>query len=34
MTVKKCDRCGNIYEKGFILSYSLDSYEIGKEQPN
>lgn len=30
MTVKKCDKCGKIYEKGCVLSYSLDNYEVGK----
>lgn len=30
MTVKKCDKCGKIYEKGFSLSYSLDPYEVNK----
>ena len=27
MTIKKCDACGNIYEKGYIFAYSLDPYE-------
>lgn len=30
MTVKKCDKCGKIYEKGYVLSYSLDVYEVDK----
>lgn len=30
MTVKKCDKCGKIYEKGFSLSYTLDPYEVNK----
>lgn len=30
MTVKKCDACGKIYEKGYIFSYSLDPYEVNK----
>ena len=30
MTIKKCDVCGNIYEKGYIFAYSLDPYEINK----
>lgn len=30
MTVKKCDVCGKVYEKGYILSYSLDPYEVNK----
>ena len=30
MTVKKCDKCGKIFEKGFILSYSLDECEVNK----
>ena len=30
MTVKKCDKCGKIYEKGYVLSYSLDDYEVDK----
>lgn len=30
MTVKKCDACGEIYEKGFALSYTLDPYEVNK----
>lgn len=30
MTVKKCDACGKVYEKGYILSYSLDPYEVNK----
>lgn len=29
MTVKKCDKCGDIYKKGYILSYGLDSFEVG-----
>ncbi len=30
MTVKKCDKCGVIYKKGYILSYGLDNFEVGK----
>ena len=30
MTVKKCDKCGKIYEKGFSLSYTLDPCEVNK----
>lgn len=30
MTVKKCDKCGKIYEKGFSLSYDLAPYEVNK----
>ena len=25
MTVKKCDACSKVYEKGYIFAYSLDS---------
>lgn len=32
MTVKKCDKCGKIYEKGCVLSYSLDNCEVGKAE--
>lgn len=30
MTVKKCDACGKVYEKGYIFAYSLDPYEVNK----
>lgn len=30
MTVKKCDKCGKVYEKGCVLSYSLDNYAVGE----
>lgn len=30
MTVKKCDKCGKIYENGFILAYSLEGCEVNK----
>lgn len=30
MTVKKCDACSKVYEKGYIFAYSLDSYEVNK----
>ena len=30
MTVKKCDKCGKIYEKGFMLAYSLEECEVNK----
>lgn len=32
MTVKKCDKCGKIYEKGYILAYSLEKYEVNKAE--
>ena len=32
MTVKKCDKCGKIYEKGYLLAYSLNNYEVGKAE--
>ena len=30
MTVKKCDVCGKVYEKGYSIAYSLDPYEVNK----
>ena len=30
MTVKKCDKCGKIFEKGFLLAYSLEGFEVDK----
>lgn len=30
MTVKKCDVCSKVYEKGYIFAYSLDPYEVNK----
>lgn len=30
MTVKKCDVCGKVYEKGYSIVYSLDPYEVNK----
>ena len=32
MTLKKCDKCGKIYEKGYVLSYSLDNCEVGRAE--
>ena len=32
MTVKKCDKCGKIYEKGYLLAYSLNGCEVGKAE--
>lgn len=30
MTVKKCDVCGKVHEKGYSIAYSLDPYEANK----